>query len=591
MSRKIIGITVGTQLPKPNLDQTDPNKGDYIKGDRTFLTVDDTLTQSGRPADAKAVGDALKQSDWNQTDDTQKDFIKNKPIVISSINGEQPDENGNINITELPEGTTTNQVLTIDLEGNLGWEEKPFYNSSEISIIAEGTQYRGQPLSGPKQGYEHPAMSRYVSATALIPGDTYLVTYNGVEYTGVAQEGPQYSSYHDVYLFSNNKPSSDNPISIYTEQLSSDPGLLFLSTNLAQPSGSLKLEHLKGTVKTLDEQYIPNTIARIENIPEIILNGSTENQVLTTGRDGNLYWEDKPFYESLSVTGNPAQIPMTTITSSGQKLLNGYIMNSHYYYTYFDNTIFEGRPVSLGSGSEQIIYLGNLSLCNVGEDNGLPFCIKSHMPPTLGVYCYVSDASIPHSIEVSVGPLAIKTLDEKYIPDTIARVGDVPQDFAIIEMSSDKVPFLYYSEFKEAQESGKIIIVKYTDVTSGRTYVTNNVHVDEEGYAVLFLKNHDSTYEISYRNDSSIKHETLIEHSTRKLLEWDQSKTNSEEHYPSIKAMEEYVSEILNASIVQPEEATDEEIMDVLLEVGIVPVITDSEGAIYTDENNNILLA
>ena len=28
---KIIGVTVGTQLPKPNFKQTDPTKGDYIK--------------------------------------------------------------------------------------------------------------------------------------------------------------------------------------------------------------------------------------------------------------------------------------------------------------------------------------------------------------------------------------------------------------------------------------------------------------------------------------------------------------------------------------------------------------------------------
>ena len=38
---KIYGITVGTTLPKPNLDQTDPKKGDFIKGDRTFLKGDD----------------------------------------------------------------------------------------------------------------------------------------------------------------------------------------------------------------------------------------------------------------------------------------------------------------------------------------------------------------------------------------------------------------------------------------------------------------------------------------------------------------------------------------------------------------------
>ena len=36
MSRKIIGVTVGTQLPKPNFKQTDPAKGDYIKNKPDF---------------------------------------------------------------------------------------------------------------------------------------------------------------------------------------------------------------------------------------------------------------------------------------------------------------------------------------------------------------------------------------------------------------------------------------------------------------------------------------------------------------------------------------------------------------------------
>ena len=37
MSRKIIGITVGSPLPKSNLMQTDPTKGDYVKGREEFL--------------------------------------------------------------------------------------------------------------------------------------------------------------------------------------------------------------------------------------------------------------------------------------------------------------------------------------------------------------------------------------------------------------------------------------------------------------------------------------------------------------------------------------------------------------------------
>ena len=49
---KIIGRPVGTTLPKPDLTQTDPTKGDYIKGRKEFeneildkveFKTDDTL--------------------------------------------------------------------------------------------------------------------------------------------------------------------------------------------------------------------------------------------------------------------------------------------------------------------------------------------------------------------------------------------------------------------------------------------------------------------------------------------------------------------------------------------------------------------
>lgn len=32
MKRRIIGVTVGTTLPKPDLRQNDPTKGDFVKG-------------------------------------------------------------------------------------------------------------------------------------------------------------------------------------------------------------------------------------------------------------------------------------------------------------------------------------------------------------------------------------------------------------------------------------------------------------------------------------------------------------------------------------------------------------------------------
>ena len=76
MKRKIIGVTVGSPLPKPDLTQTDPTKGDYVKGKQEFIKqIDD---------DVKIIVD---------------DYLEeNPPIPNITINGEGPDENGNFTI-------------------------------------------------------------------------------------------------------------------------------------------------------------------------------------------------------------------------------------------------------------------------------------------------------------------------------------------------------------------------------------------------------------------------------------------------------------------------------------------------------------
>ena len=60
---KIKGIPVGTPMPRSDWDQKDPRKADYIRNKPTDLLhgTDTSLAESGRAADAKATGEALKK--------------------------------------------------------------------------------------------------------------------------------------------------------------------------------------------------------------------------------------------------------------------------------------------------------------------------------------------------------------------------------------------------------------------------------------------------------------------------------------------------------------------------------------------------
>ena len=73
MSRKIIGVTVGTTLPKPDFEQTDSSKGDYIKNkpDLKYLIGDTPVSEQ--------ISKALKGVQ------AQIDDILYKPITISSF--------------------------------------------------------------------------------------------------------------------------------------------------------------------------------------------------------------------------------------------------------------------------------------------------------------------------------------------------------------------------------------------------------------------------------------------------------------------------------------------------------------------------
>lgn len=75
MSKKIIGVTVGSPLPKPNLKQTDPSKGDYVKGKDIIPTK---LSQLENDSGFVTADEAPKAFYVNITTDDGENWVADK---------------------------------------------------------------------------------------------------------------------------------------------------------------------------------------------------------------------------------------------------------------------------------------------------------------------------------------------------------------------------------------------------------------------------------------------------------------------------------------------------------------------------------
>lgn len=149
--------------------------------------------------------------------------------------------------------------------------------------------------------------------------------------------------------------------------------------------------------------------------------------VATTGNWNDL--ENRPVETAKKYDSD--SFPVTTVTTNGQMTRDyGIMPNAGQFEVIFDGQVYdcdailvdEQIPMGPGTVNGRRIYLGNLSLCDVGEDNGLPFCITDRAPSSV-MTIYVKDPSVEHTIQATRFTMGECFLEE-YIPDTIARVAD-----------------------------------------------------------------------------------------------------------------------------------------------------------------------
>lgn len=445
---KIIGATVGTTIPKPSFDQTDPRKGDYIKGDRSFLNIDETLAHSGRPADAKATGDAINaiqaqldeqivQPDWNQNDETAPDYVKNR--------------------THYAEG------------------------SGEIL-------FNGSVEQSPKGG------ARTYLSNLIINDKTYTVIYDGVQYecTAYIDEGG-YLCLGALYNFDiEDYDFSVFPFSISEESAGAGNTEYYCAMSVA---GAHTLVIKDGFIQKLDAKYLPDTLATKEYVDEqdfaqktegtfyIEGSGTTDSTAKTSTWVGT---SDRitAYYDGLAIRYKIGVAGQTTTTLN----ING--LGAKQVYRFGTTTLTTQFPVG---SIINLVYHTDLNngcwMCNDYDANtntyqrvyatttNAEYPITTRYATTTGSSYYAEYGR--YSTGVTLNPStntitatkfkgaltgnadtatkATQDADGNVISSTYAKKSDIPDNIFIAEYGTTT-----YQEIWDAMEAGKTVLCNYT---------------------------------------------------------------------------------------------------------------------------------
>lgn len=319
---KIIGYTVGTTLPKPNLKQTDPTKGDYVKGkeilDEKYIKVDEqeltdeqkaqvrTNVDAVSMAEAEALTDGVAYIDVedNENVDVPDSDVSNI-VVDSALSTSSANPVQNKVITEkINEITSDIEALNNSVENlpagetvQSDWNQndpnapdyiknRPFY--SETKTVLEEQTIEGFENMG--NGVHFVELSQ---ALNLEECETY-VTFDGVEYrTEVVSDYFGDMQFGNLHLFEPDMyPDTGEP---FFMGVSPTGGMTAIGTTYTGTSHTVKI--VQNVPKKIDKKYIPRMGDLVVNAdryyPTIFkIRNDTNGEYIETDRQGTVTVEE-----------------------------------------------------------------------------------------------------------------------------------------------------------------------------------------------------------------------------------------------------------------------------------------------------------
>lgn len=371
---------------------------------------------------------------------------------VKTVNGVEPDENGNI---EVEAGGSGEQVSP---DWNQNDSTQPDYVKNRTHWV-EGNQTVIE-WDGNTEGREN--FNIYVpvyKVSDLTPsyeellGCSVVVIYN--EDGTIEEESAEYgaddidTSVEGILQFKSGYV--DVCVCNLTEQKREEygvpsNGIYFNRVDIAEGAYLYTSSFTYGstTYHPLDEGFIPDTIARSADIPEVnypvtSVNGMTGDVVIEVGSGGGVTsWndlEDKPFGE---VEGQ------TVIEWDGNTENRDYCsVGGLAYYKVSDSipdvseivnhTIaFGNHPLAdtgdyLVNDAEVIVHSGGYKIdcVIVVQNTSMEISGNRYTFPSTGTYFGLNTDNGAFVKRFEYGNYTIQTIDEKYIPDTIARKSDI----------------------------------------------------------------------------------------------------------------------------------------------------------------------
>lgn len=372
-----------------------PKSGGALTGD---LTLKGDPTSNLHAATKQYVDNAVKNvnvseqmnADWNQNDSTAKDYIKNRPFY---------DASSRVGLGSRIE-LYSNTSLTTDAEDNLG-------------------------------------RTRTLTEFSLTEGAVYCVNWDGIEYDNITCHK---SDNGTLYICSDPDKGADysiRPFMMFSRGNDYESVELRHNPNdgtdgNVEPFIIWKYEAYEENINIhqLDEKFIPDTIARKTDIQ------ADWNQDESTAID---FIKNKTHYDSKKLLVE--QIYTFDDNGDYRESNPSFILEVGVEYeVIFDDVVYQCIGYDVYGNADYGAYIGNGSQSNK-PGNGEPFRIvyeNYYDGPLLRIH---TEGSGSHKIIIFKGKL--KQLDEKFIPDTIARKTDIPAadltDYATKEYVDDAI--------------------------------------------------------------------------------------------------------------------------------------------------------